>query len=199
MYYKDFDPSNLSFEKTEDNTIKVYYNENDLLLSTPKLVVKNNLNLEDDTPVLKFVLPKKNIQIYNVFAEIDKELCKWIHKNNSEFFKKKISYEGIEDILKPTVKLKKLNDTGTISINVFPEMIKIYDRNTVEVKMDNFGLDTIIKKDLAVRICLRLIDIKVKNNVIKTNWTLIQIKLNEIINDCQIVESDSDVDDYQSN
>lgn len=192
MYYKDFNTKKLSFEKFEDNTIKIYYDDNDLLLSTPKIVVKNSINLEEETPVVKFVLPKKNQEIYNVFSEIERELCKWLQKNSEKFFQKKISFEAIEDILKSTVKLRKINDTGTISINVYPEMVKVYDKNTVEVKTDDFGLDSIIKKDLAVRTCIRLIDIKVKNNLIKLNWALIQIKLNEIINDCQIIDSDSD-------
>ena len=193
MYYKDFNAKKLSFEKSEDNnTIKIYYDDNDLLLSTPKIVVKNAINLEEETPVVKFVLPKNNQEIYNVFSEIERELCKWLQKNSEKFFQKKISFEAIEDILKSTVKLRKVNDTGTISINVYPEMVKVYDKNTVEVKTEDFGLDSIIKKDLAVRTCIRLIDIKVKNNLIKLNWALIQIKLNEIINDCQIIDSDSD-------
>lgn len=196
MYYRNFNKKKLNIEQNKDDkTINIYYNDNDVIISTPKLKIKNKLNLEDNEGILRLELPKKNDKIYKVLTDIDTTIVKWCAENSSDVFDKTYTKEQVEDFLKPSISYSGLGNSGTILIKVFPETIKVFDRNTAEVNLDNFNLTDILKQDSEIRTIIRLLSITIKKGFIKAEWILNQVKVKDIINDCQIIDSESEPDD----
>jgi len=121
--YDELDLSKIEFEVPEKQG-NIYYSQvkcdnNPFYLQTSKLNILSDCNeLSGSNPSMEFEIPDNNLDIHDLFHELDDMLVKTTYKNSVEWFKQKIPLEVIDDMYKRICKPLKRNQNPSIKFKL---------------------------------------------------------------------------------
>jgi len=152
--YDELDLSKIEFEVPEKQG-NIYYSQvkcdnNPFYLQTSKLNILSDVNeLSGVNPSMEFEVPDNNLDIHDLFHELDDMLVKTTYKNSVEWFKQKIPLEVIDDMYKRICKPLKRNQNPTLKFKLpviqNKVVCKIYNQdrkfiNVEDIKKDSTGI-----------------------------------------------------------
>jgi hypothetical protein len=198
IHYKKFDASLLNIKRDVNRriTFDVSYGDGlSLILSTPKLKCHNDLFWNEEIKIeregyIDIEIPDTHMTFYNVFSQIDQFIIDYALQNSEEYFEKKLPKYKIEEIYKPSIKLCNPKQPGYLRVKVYPDNIKIFDKNENQI---NYELSDIVKKDDTLMLSIKLQNVRISKSLIKCNWTAYQIKIGKSISECEIYDTDEEV------
>jgi len=188
--YKDVKVIDFQIVKEPEKKITYYLLHKNVpwTLKIPSSIVRNGLVKSGDYYLLDVNCTDN---IVNTFNTIDNYIIEHIAKNSVQMLGKEHDVTKVEDIYKNTVR------NGAYLRLRIDDKLKIYDK--VGQSIDREDKVDLIKKDDKLGLLLRLDNIRIGGGIIKCNWFVDQLKLSQIITDCEISdsesESDNDVDD----
>lgn len=183
---KDFDINKISLSKDTKNkaTYNVLYDGNPLKLSTPKLKCRNNVTKTETYTFLDLLC---NESISDIIESIDNKVVEYVAENSDSILGKKRSKVVVEDIFKNTLRGRSDNSYARFRLN---ENLKIYDKQRRDISDSQ---ETVNENDI-VQALLRLDCVRAAPGTVKCNWYVDQLKLQKIVSDCEISDSESDDD-----
>lgn len=181
--YKNLDQKNFKIVKDPEKKITYYlnYNEEKWTLKLPSSNVLNDVVKDDNYHILDIDCTE---DVVNMFKSIDQYVINYVVENSEKIYSKKQSKTKIEDQYKYTIKHPsclrlRINDS-----------VKIYDK--VGQSIDGNNYEEMMKADDKLGLLIHLDSIRIGNGIIKCNWYASQLKLNRVITDCEISDSESD-------
>ena len=183
---KHFDINNLSLSKdtTTKATYKVLYDGNPLKLSTPKLECRNGITKSDTYTFLDLLCDET---LSAILESIDAKVISYVTENSATILGKKRSRVNVEDIYKDTV--RGTHNSAYLRTRL-SDGLRIYDKQRRDISETNEH----VEKDDTVQALLRLDCVRAASGTVKCNWYLDQLKLQKIVSDCLISDSESDSD-----
>jgi len=182
---KNFNISKLSFVKDTSNkaTYKVLYDGNPLKLSTHKLRCRNGVTKSDTYTFLDLSCDEA---LSDILENIDTKVISYVTENSETVLGKKRSRANIEDIYKDTVR----GSSNAFIRARLSDGLKIYDKQRKDISDANEN----VEQDDTVQVLLRLDCVRAAPGTVKCNWYVDQLKLQKIVSDCLISDSESDSD-----
>ena len=178
--YKDLNLENFQIVKDEEKkiTYNVLYNEKKWNLKIPSSKIRNNIIKSDDYYVLEVNCSKDIAKMLtNIDEYIINKSCKILEKDEAK----------IHDIFKHTVHFSDDSPYIRLRIN---DNTKIYDKVGQVIKDECFN--DLFKSSDKIGLLLKLENVRIGSGIIKVNWYIDQVKLQKIVTDCQISDSESE-------
>ena len=181
---KDFDINKLSLSKdiTNKATYKVLYDGNPLKISTPKLVCRNGVTKSDTYTFLDLLCDES---LSAILESIDAKVVSYVTENSETILGKKRSHANVEDIYKYTVRGSNAHLRARLS-----DGLRIYDKQRRDISDTN----EYVEGNDVVQALLRLDCVRAAPGTVKCNWYLDQLKLQKVVSDCLISDSETDSD-----
>ena len=137
------------------------YNDTPFYLQTSMLDIITDCNeLNDKNPTLELEIRKDNLDIYNIFNDLDEKLIRTTYENSAKWFKQKIPLDAIDDMYKRICKPIKKNSNPKIKFKlpVIRNKIvcKIYNQGKVFINIED------IKKNSSAILILHIRGIEFK-------------------------------------
>ena len=156
----------LNFEPEKRSCLISYDDELNFVIKTGKMKIYKS------TPLYLDLIPENSgdIEKFNMYDE--QVICS-ISENSSEWFNKSLSVDGVDDMYKRSVKLKKQSE---VVIRVYlDEITDVYDssKELVETSQET------LKSGTSIRCILKCGNVLFENTKSSVKWTLCQCMLSK--------------------